>query len=184
MAIVESAGILEHQLFKQGDARDPLGIWTIRHPLVGDASGGTIKVSFTSPNQSRIYTCYGLNIAGVNLNTSGGSAKVRLLTNFPPGTPTGGVAAFSTLRIVNDGWDFQTNMTDPKVGLNFAPINAVDRFILLFGPVPQGESPIAIVETEIINNVDGAGYVFEGYGYFWDRAILQVAGGPRHPGSG
>ena len=72
--------------------------------------------------------------------------------------------------------------TPPTFGAIRNPIGPADRFLLLFDPRQQG-GDVDIVEIEFGENRDLATYSFEGYGYFWDRSVLDAPGGPRHPGS-
>lgn len=185
MSIVINSVILEHQLFVQRDGRDPLGVWGHRGTVVGDASGGTIKQGLTIlalGDAGRIYTCYSVAInkeTGVDAAAAG---KVRLLTNFPPMDRAGGTTAFGSARrvTVNAGTGFSAPILMIDAG-DFG-ITPQERFVLLFGP--QAGANVNIVELEINENEDLAVYTFEGYGYFWDRQVLYVAGGPRHPGEG
>lgn len=187
MAIVENVAVLEHQIFKQRDARDPLGVWVIRHTVVGDASAGSIKIGFeVSGVQSsgRIYNCISLTIADVSGGAANGlDLKLRLLTNFPPGDPTGGTGGYGLTRIGSAAFRVNTGFTAPfGAGNNNILIGAHEDKILLFGPQPS-QSEVNITEMELPENVLNNEYSFEGYGYFWDRAVLQAPGGPRFPGS-
>ncbi len=184
MAIVGVMDILEHQLFVQRDARDPLGVWGARSTAVGDATGGTIKVGARVPiagDPGRIYACYSVTItknSGTDANLPG---KVRLLTNFPVMDRGAGGQGYSTAKrvAVQVGVGFTTPIGMIDGGT--PGITPPDRFILLFGPV---DTDVNIVELEIAENEDLSAYGFEVYGYFWDRQVLYVAGGPRHPGEG
>ncbi len=183
MAQTGSVAVQPSALWPQGDIRDPLGVWGFRLGFVGDASGGSIKMTATEATDRKaayVYTCYALTIAGLTGNLIDTSGKVRLLTNWPNVDPLAGVQAFSTLQrfLMN----FSTNFTAPILAPDTYVVEANERFLLLFDPRPSG--PLAdIVEMEIAANVDLATYSFEGYGYFWDRSVLNAPGGPRHPGA-
>lgn len=180
MAIAVEVTVLEHQLFIQGDRRDPLGVWVSRHGLTGDASGGSIKVGFTPQSQGRIYTCYDFNIAGTTGAHTSSSVKARLLTNHPDADLATGVQGYSNLTIFNGGMDVDVALTAPIFGISlFEKVSATQRFILLFANPALNP----ILELETSNNVDTAVYFFEAYGYFWDREVLYAPGGPRHPGA-
>ena len=184
MAISTFVNILEHQLFVQRDGRDPLGVWVARTGITGDVSGGSIKVGIQVPvlgDSGRIYTAYSVNISKLSGIDAAASGKVRLLTNFPDADRTIGVQGYGSFRRVTV--DAGTGFTAPILGIaaNDEAITQAERFLLLFGPVDED---VNIVELEINENEDGIIYSFEGYGYFWDRQVLYVAGGPRHPGEG
>ncbi len=188
MAISEFVDVLEHQLFIQRDGRDPLGVWVARHPITGDASGGSIKVGFrvtTASAGGRIYTAYSLQIAGLTGAISASTMKTRLLTNFPDADIAAGISGFSTLlfTVVAPGiFEADGAMTAPGAGPAQDLVKPNDRFILLFGP-QRSQTAVNIAELELAENIDLATYSFEAYGYFWDRQVLYVPGGPRHPGS-
>jgi len=189
MAIVATIDVIENQLWPQGDIRDPLGTWSARDLLVGDASGGGIKVQFQVPaarRRGRIYTAYHV----MSVVTTGGDdtadlMKCRLLTNWPDadvttaGGAVQGMATFSAQPM-----DVATTMSVPRQGPNGPLIAPQDRFILLFDPsvIAAGQNMV-IIEVERDGNANGIGYAFEAYGYWWDRSVLNAPGGPRHPGS-
>lgn len=180
MAIAETVEILEHQSFIQGDGRDPLGIWVARHGITGDATGGSIKVGFRPRSTDRLFTCYDVNLAGIAGGLSAADVKLRLLTNLPDADIAVGVQAYASLRVVGSGFFAVSGLTAPIGGLNFEAIPPNQRFLLLFAN--QDRDPILEVETA--ENIDAATYSFEAYGYFWDRQVVNVPGGLRHPGQG
>jgi len=184
MAITANVDVIATGLWPQGDIRDPLGIWGFRLGVTGDASGGSIKVGARVPLEETgkyIYTCYSQLIAILTQATQASAlAKGRLLTNWPNIDPQAGVQGYATARFVllNNDSDF----TAPK-NIPDAPIvDPQDRFLLLFDPRPSADQ-ITIVEQEIGINILDDTYSFEGYGYFWDRSVLNAPGGPRHPGA-
>jgi len=187
MAIAGLVFLLDHQIFVQGDARDPLGVWVARAAVTGDASGGSLKVGVQVPaarSGSRIFTCYSAQVAGLTGTLISAAIKTRLLTNFPDADLGIGIQGFSTLSLQNDTgeqWNVSSGITAPIAGPYQHQIQHNDRFILLFG-VSGADTTLS--ELEISDNVDGATYSFEWYGYFWDRDVLNTPGGPRHPGSG
>jgi len=182
MAILQSAELLEHNIFVQGDARDPLGVWAIRMNITGDASGGTVKALFLAGQTNRVYTCTMLTLSGDGLAASA-IGKFRLLTNFPPATPLGGSAGFSYNRVFTVTREPLITSPSDNWGSTGDDMGNSDT-LLLFGPIPADPGPVAIVEMEVNSNVDGSSYFFEGWGYYWDKvAVLNAAGGPRFPGS-
>ncbi len=184
MAISSNIDILEHQLFIQGDARDPLGVWGARIGITGDATGTGIKIGFRIPAEksgARIYTCYDVNAAGLTGALLVSTFKVRLLTNHPDIDISPGLQGYASLLLRGSYFVVNTGLTAPIGGLLEPVFRSNERFILLFGTPGIATT---IVETELEQNVDGGTYSFEAYGYFWDREVLYAPGGPRHPGSG
>jgi len=184
MAISEEVAVITNALWPQGDIRDPLGVWGFRHGITGDATGGSIKVGAVVPADNAgafLFTCYSALAAILaQATTSTSVAKVRLLTNWPNVDPQLGVQAYGSAGFV----DLSTvsSFTPPEVIPTTPMIAPQDRFLLLFDPRPSG-GQITIVELEIGVNILADTYTFEGYGYYWDRSVLNAPGGPRHPGS-
>jgi len=182
VAIANDIDLVTRQMWPQGDIRDPLGTWAARLGVTGDASGGSIKVTCTVPTDERdahVYTCYDVVWAQLTGTHSTSGFKVRLLTNWPDIDPVPGIQGFSTLNTYQQTTDAE--WTAPIAGIfDNATIQPLQRFILL---MPRTGTPLGIVEVEQGANVDLATYSFEFYGYYWDRAVLDAPGGPRHPGS-
>lgn len=184
MAILLEIEVLEHNLFVTRDARDPLGIWTARAVITGDASGTPIVMRFLAAQTNRVYTCH-----AVTMSSNGSVATylglVRLLTNFPPATPAGGAAGYSYNRVFSV---VREPLFDPpEDNINAASsqlLNGTEK-LLLWGPTPAfADVSIPIVEMQINENTLAATYFLEVWGYYWDKvAVLNAAGGPRFPGS-
>lgn len=183
MAIASLVAIQQTALWPQGDIRDPLGVWGFRLAVTGDASSGTIKVTAQVPADLRaayVYTCYSLNYAQIDGDAIVRIVKGRLLTNWPNIDLQAGVQAYATgiqLRT-----DVSAGFTNPEGFLTAPMVSPNDRFILLFN-FQQSTLPMDIVEMEMSANINTATYSFEGYGYFWDRSVMNAPGGLRHPGS-
>jgi len=184
MAIATNVDLLPAQQWPQGDARDPLGVWAARLGVTGDATGGSIKVGVNVPAPLRgahVYTCYSINFAQLTGVITARNVKVRLLTNLPDADTLAGIQGFATLRIVNTAT--LDSITEPILGIGGAgapALEPLDRFILLR---TDTGTPLTIVEIEFGENVNLSTYVFEAYGYYWDRLVMQAPGGLRHPGS-
>lgn len=186
MALDVTVEVIATQLWPQGDARDPLGVWGGRAPITGDASGDGLTAFFFVPAARRaayVYTCYGITAAMVAGTLGAGHhAQSRLLTNWPDIDPiTLGVQGYATLRIAPLGGN--SSIGPPGRG-PLAPglHEPTDRFIILFDyRLDQGD--MNIVEINWSENVNAATYVFECWGYFWDRSVMNAPGGLRHPGS-
>jgi len=166
--------------------RDPLGVWGLRLGVTGDATGGSIKVQYDVRSLERsayIYTWISaqmVQLTGVIPTTN---VKFRILTNWPnidrniPGVQ--GYGSWTTVPVIGEA-DF----TAPVAGPSLPLVHAIDRYLLCFDPQQQitlGVLPLG--EIEWGDNTDGATYSIEGYGYFWDRSVLNAPGGLRHPGS-
>jgi len=184
MAITANIDVIASALWPQGDIRDPLGVWGFRGSVTGNATGGGIKVTGRAQAgqaAAYVYTCYSINIHKISGTVaSDWTAKIRLLTNWPNIDPQAGVQGYSTAqRSTIQG---TVNFTSPIQIQSVVGIGNFDRFILLFDPRPSA-GVLNLVELETAENIDTEVYGFEGYGYFWDRSVLQAPGGPRHPGA-
>lgn len=190
MSQVVTVDVSQTAIFTPRDFRDPLGVWGARIGLTGDATGGFIKVQVNVPAERKsqfVYTCYSTNITiltGTGQNGQG--IRVRRLTNWPNIDPQVGVQGYGSavFGAINTDADFD----DPIGGMSGTTPNGMlfdnpnDRFMLLYDPRPIGVD-MTIVEFELAFNTDLETYACECYGYYWDRAVMDVPGGPRHPGS-
>ena len=188
MSVEVTQACQQHQIFPQGDERDPLGIWGGRVGVTGDASGDDhVKASFFIPADLKaayVYTVTAVTAVILTVPVSIGLpflCKCRLLTGWPNISPGAGVEAFATTRIVDI--DGSGNLSPPIASPATPLLDPSDRFLLLFDPRAQGTTPFFLVELEIQDNTNTATYAFEVYGYFWDRSVMQAPGGPRHPGA-
>lgn len=184
MAISLTVAILEHQVFKQRDARDALGIWNGRLGVTGDATGGSTKVNFlatAAQTGGRVYVCEAFDIASIQGLAGNAGGKWRLLTNFPPADRNGGLAGNSFGRTFT--FDFNPGFTEPEglIDGQWGGSPLVINRVLLFGPRQPGQTQVSILELEIDQNVDLSTWSFEAWGYYWDREVVQVPGGPRLP---
>ncbi len=183
MAIALVATVLASALWPQGDIRDPLGTWGFRLGVTGDATGGEIKVTAQAPAglaAAYVYTCYSLNVAQLTGTLAANAIMARLLANWPNIDALAGVQGYSTALTVLQA--AASVFTAPQAGYNDPLVAPQERFILLFDPRP-GVGALSIAELKLGINIDTDTYSFEGYGYFWDRSVLQAPGGPRHPGA-
>lgn len=187
MSVEADIPVIEWALWPQGDARDPLGVWTARGTVTGDASAGVLTGIIVVPQARRrsyMYTLYGLTQARTSGSTETATQmKVRLLTNYPDASPdVPGVQGFASwLRVPIT---VIANTTPPNAGGDLPMISPEQRYILLFDPAqvsPLTDMPIISVERDA--NVDGIVVITEAWGYYWDRSVMNTPGGPRHPGS-
>ncbi len=184
MAINAFAQVIPTAMWPQGDIRDPLGVWGFREGVTGDASGNGIDVIAQVPAglaAAYIYTCYTLTLAQLSGALAGNAVMSRLLTNWPDIDPASGVTGYGSALVLEQAGSGGFENA-PVAGVNGPLVNPNDRFLLLFDPRPSAGA-LDIVEMRLSANVDLATYSFEGYGYFWDRSVLNAPGGPRHPGS-
>jgi len=181
MSVTVEVDVIEHQMWAQGDRRDPLGVWGFRAALTGDGSSGFNRFNISVAGNKRdafIYTVYGLSMAQVlGISTTSG-AKYRLLTNWPNIDPQAGIQGYGHLRIPQFVGD--DDFSSPTAGWRDQVGNNQERFILLFTRVG---TPLVIIEMELGQNILGNNFIAEGYGYYWDQRVLLAPGGPRHPGS-
>lgn len=183
MSISVQVSVLPAQLWPQGDARDPLGIWGGRISVTEDATGGDVKVQFQVPQERRaahVYTVYAAQVSQTSGTFQAGNVSARILGNWPNVDPQAGTQGFSTL--------IGRSMTDIGTTAPFACpddplIDPLGRFILLYDPRPGIASPMDILELKLQVNTNTLVYSFEAWGFFWDRAVMDAPGGPRHPGS-
>jgi len=184
VSIFDSTPVIVTALWPQGDIRDPLGVWGFRLGITGDASGGSVRMVATESTGQKgayIYTCYSLLPALVTQASPNDTfCKARLLTNWPNVDSQAGVQAYNA--IITSVTRTSTAATTPIGGPNPPLITSPDRFLLLFDPRQSGILR-DIIELELAANVLNDVYSFEGYGYYWDRSVLNAPGGLRHPGS-
>jgi len=184
MAVLGTVEVLATQTWQQGDIRDPLGIWGFRTQITGTGDGGGMKVNVLTPTgqgASYVYTAYSAIITQVGGPVLIIRAKIRLLTNWPNVDPQAGVQAYAVAHTVP--LNGSGNFTLPQLMPDRPLVDPNDRFILLYDPRPAS-GQLTIMELEINSNVTDDVFSYEGWGYFWDRSVMNSPGGPRHPGAG
>ncbi len=180
MAVTGDIDILPAAILARRDARDPLGIWAARGTLVGDATGGTVKATFGLPAASR--AAYVFTVGFVSTSSSGVGVTthtVRLLTNWPSGDRPGvqGASFIRTTEVGSAG-------SGELQAVGFRPlIDPQMQKILLYDPRSDRSNRIDLLELWLNVNTDGANDFFEAWGWYWDRNLHEVPGGPRYPGS-
>jgi len=184
MSVSVEIDIIETAQWPQRDARDPLGVWGARGLATGDVSGGFVQGTLGLPADRRaghVYTCYGLTATLTSVSGAVTALGVRLLTNWPNADVLAGVQGFATMKVVTLQRGEATHV--PQFGPDDVVLEPAHRFILLFDPRTSQTTRIDLVEMWMNVNTDGETYSFEGYGYYWDREVMNAPGGPRHPGS-
>lgn len=184
MAIATTVDVITTALWPQGDIRDPLGVWGFRQGLTGDLTAGSLKVTAQAEagiNAAYLYTCYSAIIAKLTGDVTQTTIKIRLLTNWPNVDPLAGVQGYAYIQtgINRTTAAFTSPINGPD---RFNMVGPNERFLLLFDPRPSA-GVLSLVELETGGNIDGETWSFEGYGYYWDRSVLNAPGGPRHPGA-
>jgi len=185
MTVSATVDVLPQQTWPQGDVRDPLGIWGFRTSVSGDASAGTINlVARVEAGQAPayVYTVYGLTVTQLTGAITAELVKIRLLTNWPNVDRQAGVQGYGSVRMVtisgsSGHTDELTGWLEAGVG-----VDPLQRFILLYDP-RGSDTVLDLIAFQLPTNVNPSTFSFEGYGYYWDRSVLQAPGGPRHPGS-
>jgi len=184
MAITEVVEVQQTALWPQGDIRDPLGVWGFRLAVIGDASGDGVQVTAFVPRERKgayIYTVYSALVVKVSGAAPVASTiKCRILTNWPNIDPQPGVQAYGSA--IFRSFTASTDLQAPIAGPDDALILPQDRFLLILDP-SNSLDDMFILELGLGLNVLADVYSFEGYGYFWDRSVLNAPGGLRHPGS-
>lgn len=181
MTVTVTIPIQESAILRRRDVRDPLGIWAARGTGVGDAGGGVVLAQFVVPaarRASSVYTCYGVQVVELAIATVQATIiTTRLLTNWPV-TEVGGINGFSLTNghVADNDGIFPASSQGEL-------ITSAMRYILLFDPRPGPNADVVLVEAWPNDNSLNETYVFEAWGYYWDRNVLDAPGGPRHPGS-
>jgi len=180
MSVEGDIDMLATSTFRRRDDRDPLGIWAARGALVGDLSGGVIDATFGVPAELRAAYVYNVIFVSTQADGSSGSTHtVRLLTNWPPADKPG-VQGASFIRTTEVGTTGKIN----NFAVGFRPlIDPQMSKILLYDPRSAAAGRIDLLELWINDNDDSVTYIFEAYGWYWDRNLHEVPGGPRFPGS-
>ncbi len=183
MSILATVNPIESELWPQRDARDPLGIFGWRTAVATDASGGSVKVTveiLDSLRHAFVWKIWDMIIAQITGGAQATNGKLRILSNWPNIDPQAGIQAYASLYVGSMGGN--NSLTAPNTGLfDVSPLNGNQKDILIYDPSTQS-GDMAIAELEVVNT-DGLTYSFEGYGYYWDRAVMQAPGGPRNPGT-
>lgn len=179
MAVTGDIDMLQSAVFRRGDGRDPLGLWAARGTLIGDATGGTVKASFGVPGPQRAAFVYTVGFVATSSPSAGtGSTHtVRLLTNWPPASKPGleGAAFIRTTEVGSAG-------SGELQAVGFRPlIDPQMTKILMYDPRPDPSSRVNFIELWLNLNVDLAQYFFEAWGWYWDRNLHEIPGGPRYP---
>jgi len=173
--------VQESSILRRRDLRDPLGVWTARGAGVGDGGGGVVLAQFVVPADRRaahVYTCYAVTVVELAIAVvQATQVSARLLTNWPV-TETTGITGFSVVntRVADNDGVFPASPQGELIPPSW-------RYILLFDPRADPTSAITLVEAWPNDNTTDETYVFEVWGYYWDRNVLDAPGGPRHPGS-
>jgi hypothetical protein len=185
MSVNETVDILTAQTWPQMDKRDPLGLWGFRTSVAGDASGGNINLiarveAGLAP--AYVYAVYALTLAQLTGAITAQLVKIRLLTNWPNVDRQAGVQAYGSVRMVTASGS--SGHTDELTGWleSAAGVDPLQRFLMLYDP-RASTGVMDLIDFQLPTNVNPSTWAFEGWGYYWDRSVMEAPGGPRHPGS-
>jgi len=173
--------IIPSAILRRRDDRDPLGIWAARGALTGDASGGVIKATFGLPPGRRAAYVFTIGFVSTSSPDAGFTTHtVQMLTNYPSGDSPGvqGASFIRTTEVGSaGGGELQA--------VGFRPlIDPVMSKVLLYDPRSNRANRIDLFSLWVSPNVNTGVVSFEAWGWYWDRDLHEVLGGPRYPGSG
>jgi len=187
MSFTVNKDVLVSGLFKQGDIRDPIGIWGGSVTINGDVTGGFLRVIFqVDPDDgwvSGIFAHYSVSVIqtiGALLTGAGSAVIFRINTNWPNILQDPGIIPYNFTR------SFQLTGAaglSPIAATEQPMVTSQERFLLSWDPRHITPQNLLLDQIEILNPGAGISINFTAYGYFWDRSVLDAPGGPRHPGS-
>ena len=162
-----------------GSLGEPLGLWTGRTNVTGDASGGFIQVRFEPQNptttptlddQRRQYVWF-IDAAGIISDAAGaGNMMSRIQTHWARPNSA-----------LSNPLDMPKNVDSVSDGQNNAPIEplipaAWQRIPIFWDTQELAAGGNTLLELQVENNVDLANYTFSAYGRYYDRQILSNRG--------
>jgi len=183
MSITIEKDVLVTGIFKQGDIRDPIGLWGGTTSINSDATGGKIRTSFRVDNEdaflSGVFSIYSANVIQVTGLAATQNILFGINSNWPNIDQTPGITPYNGfIRATLSGED----AFSPVAAVFPQLVGSLDRFRLIFDPRHIAPQNMLLCQFEMVN-VNAKSYLWSVYGYFWDRSVLDAPGGPRHPGS-
>lgn len=179
MSISSDIIVLQVPYGNPGSLGEPLGIWTGRVSVTGDASGGFIQIRFEPQNptttptlddQRRQYVWF-IDAAGIISDAAGaGNMMSRIQTHW----------ARSNTALTNP-LDMPKVVDSLSDGQNNAPVeplipDAWQRIPLFWDTQELLSGVNTLVELQIENNVDLSNNTFSAYGRYYDKQILSNRG--------
>lgn len=183
MTITVVATVFQHAILRRRDQRDPLGVWAAREQVTGDASGGIQQVDIQVPANVRagfVYNCQAAEMIGPDPSAMT-SVTVRLLTNWPPSDSPGVAGADFHVNSPIGSFGDGSSKSGSNTGQPF--INAALMKVLLFDPRSNPLAGVNLLEIWSSANTLAEPRIGTAWGYYWDRGVMDVPGGPRFPGA-
>lgn len=179
MSISNFITVLQVPYGNPGSLGEPLGIWTGRSSVTGDASGGFLQIIFVPQNtvttptldDQRLQYVWFLDAAGIISDAAGaGNMMSRLQTHWA--RPNSALTnPLDMMKVVDSLSDGQNNApVEPLVP------SAWQRTPIFFDTQELAAGSITLVELQIENNVDLSNNTFSAYGRYYDKQILGNRG--------
>jgi len=175
VAISTTVVVLNVPYGNPGSVGEPLGIWTGRANLVGDATGGAVELVFVPQNPTttptlddhrRQYVWF-IDAAGIIVDAEPMAGGARIQTHWA--RPNSALPNPLDMLMVHD---FRS-----LAGF-FGPIeplipDAWQRIPIFFDTQELASGNNTLVTLRCLTNVDLANYTFSAYGRYYDRSILS-----------
>jgi len=175
VAISVNIVVLQIAYGNPGSLGEPLGLWSGRATVTGDATGGGIQVRFEPQNPTltptlddqRLQYVWFLDAAGVIADVSSGNHSIRLQTHWarPNSALTNPLDLISIHDSRTDGQNFGP-LRDPMVP------TAWQRIPIFWDAQELASGNQALTTLVTQNNIDAGNYTFSAYGRYYDRQIL------------
>jgi len=166
--------VLNQPYGNPGSLGEPLGLWTGRATVTGDASGGDIQLRFvpqnptdtpTLPDQRRQFVWF-IDAAGILAAGVSGNMSARIQTHWA--RPNAALPNPLDMAKSN-GPLFDGLLTVPSEPLIPAAWQRIPIFWDTQGLVADNN---VLVHLQVQTNTDLASYTFSAYGRYYDRQIL------------
>jgi len=179
MSITQDIIVLNVPYGNPGSLGEPLGIWTGRATVTGNATGGDIQVRFSPQNpiltptlpDQRLQYVWFIDAAGITVGTAGGGNQgARLNTHWA--RPNSALPSPLDMMVVRDGL-FNGNLegaSDPLIPA------AWQRIPLFWDTQELATGNQVLVHLQVENNVNLVNHTFSAYGRYYDRQILSNRG--------
>jgi len=185
MSITIEKDCLVTGVWKQGDIRDPIGIFGGVTSITGNGDGTFIRVSMRIDSEdaflSGLFAIYDATILQTLGSVQSVDVLYRIFSNWPNIDQQPGITPFNSGIVRNmvgsNSW------VSPRAAPDAPLVQPLDRFRLIWDPRHLAPQNMLLCEWFINMPVAPVAYQFSVYGYFWDRSVLNAPGGPRHPGS-
>jgi len=175
VSISNDVVVLQVPYGNPGSLGEPLGIWTGRATVTGDATGGDIQLRFVPQNPTttplledqRLQYVWFLDAAGILTGGGGGDASVRMQTHWARSNSA--LPNPLDMVIIRDTL-FDGLITGP-IG-NLVP-DAWQRIPIFWDTQELVAGNNVLVHLQSETNVDLLPYTYSAYGRYYDRQILS-----------